>query len=129
MFSEAIEGPCGPLPGGEVPAAVDLVVVDEVGEGLLGPAARRLVDLVGEDAHGNRDGDVLDGEVAALVLVQPLPVQPPGGDARVRQPEQRDVVEDVVAGQAFLGPIDKDARDQLQARRVVVEHERRQLDG
>src|SRR4051795_13782634 len=62
------------LPGGEVPAAVDLVEVDEVGVRLLRPAPRGLVDLVGEDAHGDRDGDVLDGEVGALVPGQPLPV-------------------------------------------------------
>src|SRR3954453_17015308 len=49
----------GLLPGGEVSAPVDLVEVDEVGVRLLGPAARRRVDLVREDAHGDRDGDVL----------------------------------------------------------------------
>src|ERR1700761_2034464 len=41
----------GLFPGGEVPAPVDLVVVDEVGGvGAFGPAARGLVQLVGEDA-------------------------------------------------------------------------------
>src|SRR5436190_13172107 len=48
------------LPGGEVPAAVDLVEVDEVGVRLLRPASGSPVELVGEDAHGHRDGDVPD---------------------------------------------------------------------
>jgi hypothetical protein len=47
------------FPGGEVPALVDLVVVDEVGVGPLGPAARRLVLLAGKDARGHRDGHAL----------------------------------------------------------------------
>src|SRR5436190_9823686 len=71
------------LPGGEVPASVDLVEVDEVGVRLLRPAPRGLVDLVREDAHGDRDGDVLDRDVGALVPGQPLPVQARGGDPRV----------------------------------------------
>src|SRR5215216_5466560 len=56
------------LPGREVVALVDLVVVDEVGVGLLGPAPRGLVELVGEDAHRRRDGDALDVEEAEGVL-------------------------------------------------------------
>jgi len=51
------------LPGGEVPASVDLVEVHEVGVRLLGPASRSRVDLVREDAHGDRDSHVLDGDV------------------------------------------------------------------
>ena len=43
------------LPGGEVAAAVELVVVDELGKRPLGPAARRLIELVGKDADGHRD--------------------------------------------------------------------------
>src|SRR3954469_17285867 len=46
------------LPGGEVPAAVDLVEVHEVGVGLLRPASRRVDNIVGEVAHGNWNGDV-----------------------------------------------------------------------
>src|SRR3954464_15142080 len=77
------------LPGGEVPAALDLVVVDEVGVCLLAPAARRVDDVVGEDAHGHGNGDVPDGGPAGLVL----PVDARRGDPRVRQPEEGDVVE------------------------------------
>src|SRR3954452_25134030 len=111
------------LPGGEVPAPVDLVVVDEVGVCLLRPAPRSLVDLVGEDADGNWDGHVLAGDVAALEL----PVQPRRGDSGLGQPEERDVVEDIVGAQAFLLPVEGPG-DHVQARRVVIEHERRQED-
>src|SRR3954470_6983576 len=90
------------LPGGEVPASVELVVVDEVRVRLLRPAPRSVEHLVGEDAHGNRDADVLDGDVAELGLA----VQPGGRDPRIRQPEQRDVVQDIVAAQAFLLPVE-----------------------
>jgi hypothetical protein len=38
------------LPRREVAASVDFVEVDEVGVGLLGPAARRLILLAGKDA-------------------------------------------------------------------------------
>src|SRR5262249_19784660 len=44
----------GLFPGRKVPAAIDLVEVDEVGIHLLGPPARRLVDLTGEDRERNR---------------------------------------------------------------------------
>src|SRR5512135_3877451 len=77
------------LPGGEVVALVDLVEVDEVEVRLLDPAARGPEDLVREDADGRRDGDALEIEEAELVL----PVEAGRGDARVRQPVERDVVE------------------------------------
>src|SRR3954454_11185749 len=81
------------LPGGEVVASVYFVEVDEIGIGLLGPAPRRLIQLPGEDAHGSRDGDVLDVEEAQRVL----PVETARGDPGVRHPGERDVVEDLVA--------------------------------
>src|SRR5215831_20483421 len=67
----------GLFPGGEVAAPVELVVVDEVvGIRTLGPAPRRLVELVGEDADGKRDRDGLGVEEGRLVL----PVQAGRGD-------------------------------------------------
>jgi hypothetical protein len=51
-----------------VVAFVDLVEVDEVGVGLLGPGPRGLVELVRENADGGRDGDALEVEEAELVL-------------------------------------------------------------
>src|SRR3954470_4512241 len=68
------------LPGREVAAAIEPVVVDEVVRiGALGPAARSLVELVGEDADGERDRDVLGIEEVRLVL----PIQASGRDPGV----------------------------------------------
>src|SRR5262245_21993598 len=50
------------FPRGEVTALVELVVIDELGIGALGPAPRRLIEFVGKDAHGNREGHAFDGE-------------------------------------------------------------------
>src|SRR5215470_14920646 len=54
------------FPGGEVAALGDLVVVDEVGIGPFGPAARRFVLLAREDARGHRNGHALGVEEATL---------------------------------------------------------------
>jgi hypothetical protein len=59
-----------------------------------------------------------------LALKYPLPKYSPNRDGRrkrrVRQPGDRDVVEDVVARKA-LGLSVKDARDELIAAQVVIE--------
>src|SRR3954471_18868251 len=60
------------LPGGEVPAAVDLVEVDEVGVRLLRPAPGDLEELVRKDTHRNRNGDVPDVGEAAVPQVLPV---------------------------------------------------------
>src|SRR3954452_6533760 len=104
------------FPGGEVAAAVDFVEVDEVGVGPLGPAARRLILLAGEDGHGHRDRDALRVEEAALVL----PVEARRRDARLRQPVERDVVEDLVTRQLARGtrrPVQR--RDHCRGRLAV----------
>ena len=75
--------------------------MDEVGIGLLCPTARHLIELAREDAHGYRDVHALRVEEAELVL----PIETSRRDPRVRQPVVGDVVEDVVSGQAFLGPV------------------------
>ena len=49
-------------------ALADLVEVDEMGVGSLGPGPGGLVELVREDADGRRDGDALEVEEAELVL-------------------------------------------------------------
>src|SRR5215213_4627101 len=112
------------LPGREVPALVELVVVDEIGIGLLRPAPRDLIELVRKDAHGYRDGHALWVEKAELVF----PIEASRRDPRVRQPVVGDVVEDVVSGKA-LGLSVEDTCDQRQTSRVVVEHPRGQADG
>src|SRR5450631_1422082 len=124
LFGEQL----GFFPGGEVAASVKLVVMDEVvGIRALCPAPRGLVELVGKDADGERDGDVLGVEEVGLVL----PIQASGGDPGVRQPVERDVVEEVVSREvALVGPL-KDLFHEpgLAGAVAVVKHERRQIDG
>jgi len=105
-----------------VAALRDLVVVEEFGIGALSPAARRLVLLAGKDAHRHGDGDALGVEEAALVL----PVETGRRDPRLRQPIERDVVEDLVTGQfagVAGGPVQSvdDRRGWLPVSIVVVE--------
>jgi hypothetical protein len=115
------------FPGGEVAAAVEPVVVDEVGRvGALGPAPGGLVQLVGEHADGDRDGDGLGVEEPGGVL----PVQPGGGDPGVGQPVQGDVVQQVVAGEVTLEGSVQDLGDQagLAGPIPVIEQEGGQVD-
>src|SRR5215213_6475012 len=118
------------LPRREVTALVDLVEVDQVGVGLLGPAPRGLVLLAGKDAHGNRDGDTLCVEKATPIF----PIEPRRRDPRVRQPIKRDVVEDLVARQfarVTRGPVQSlgDRRGRLAVSIIVVEQPGGQADG
>ncbi len=106
-------------------APVDLVEVDELGVGPLGPAARGPVDLLMEDGDGGRDGHVLDAEEVERVL----PVQPGRGNPGVRQPVECDVVQDFVPGQVADGVPGEGVRDVLVAGRVVVDHPGGQADG
>ena len=81
-------------------ASVEPVVVDEIVRvRLLRPASRGLVELVGEHADGEGDGDVLGVEEVRLVL----PVEAGRGDPGVGQPVEGDVVQDVVSGEVALG--------------------------
>ena len=74
----------------------DLVVVDELGIRPLRPTPRSRVDLVGEDAYRDRDLDAPGVEEASRRMMCVVPVQARRGDRGVRQPVERDVVEDVV---------------------------------
>ena len=112
------------FPGRKVPAFLHLVVIDELGIRPLCPIPRRLVEFVREDAHGSWNGDALGTEKGELVL----PIEASRRDPRVGQPEQRDIVEDIVTRQAFLLSV-KGARDELQTARVVVEQKGREADG
>src|SRR5262249_34915655 len=111
------------LPRREMAALRHLVVVDELGEGLLGPTPRGGIELIREDAHGHGNGDTFRVEISELAPV--LPVEPRARQRRVRQPSDRDVVEDIVARETF-GLSLEDARDQLIAAGVVIEEIRRQ---
>src|SRR5687768_11763870 len=83
------------FPGGEVTAFVELVVIDELGVGPLRPASRGLILFAREYAHGNGNGDALGVEKATLVF----PIETRRRDPRVRQPVERDVVEDLIPRQ------------------------------
>jgi len=63
-----------------VPAFVELVVMDEFGIRALCPAPRSFIELVGKDAHGNRDGDVLWVEEAEPIF----PIEASRRNPRVR---------------------------------------------
>src|SRR6266849_4267174 len=98
--------------------------MDEFGIRSLYPTPRGGVDLIGINADGNRDGDVLRGEKGKLVF----PIQTSRRDRRVGQPVEGDVVENVISRKA-LGLAGKDARHERLAGFVVVEYPGRQADG
>ena len=117
------------LPGRKVPALVDLVVVDEFGIRPLRPTPRGLILLARKDAHGNRNGDALGVEEAALVF----PIETRRRDPGVRQPVKRDVVEDLVTRQFAGGarrPVQGrgDRRGRLAVSVIVVEKPSGQAD-
>src|SRR4029077_19594425 len=90
----------------------------------LRPATRSRKEFVREDAHGRRDHDAFDGEERRTLV---LPIETGPRDRSIRQPGERDVVEDVVSREAFA-PSGKDTCDQLVAARVVVEEVSSQAD-
>ena len=100
--------------------------MDQFGIGPLGPAPWRWIQLIGEDADGNRDGDAFGIEIPKFAPI--LPIETGARKRRVRQPGDRDVVEDVVAREAFGFSL-KDACDQLVAARIVIKEISRQTDG
>src|ERR1700722_1538019 len=101
------------LPGSEVSALGELIIVNQFRIRPLCPAPRGWIKFVREDTHGNWDGDALGVEIP---LAKIFPVKAGAGKRRVRQPGDRNVVEDVVARKA-LGLALKDAWDQLVAGR------------
>ena len=98
--------------------------MDQFGIRPLRPAPRGWIEFVREDAYGNRNGDAFGVEKPEFVL----PIETGARKRRVRQPGDRDVVEDVVAREALRLSV-KDARDERIAARVVIEEIRRQADG
>src|SRR5262245_2936311 len=70
----------GLLPGGEVSTLRKAVVVDELRIGLLRPALRRLVDLIREGTHRNRDLDAARIEEPSGREVGIVPIETRGGD-------------------------------------------------
>src|ERR1700680_2382710 len=113
------------LPGLKVPAFWEPVVVNEFGIRPLCPAPRGWIEFVREDAHGNRDGDAFRIEIPFAPI---LPIETSARKRCVRQPGDRDVVEDVVAREA-LGLSVEHPCNQLVAARVVIKEISRQADG
>jgi hypothetical protein len=111
------------VPRPQVPAFVELVVMDEFGIRPLRPTPRGWIEFVGKDAHGNRDGD-------AFALKYPLP-QFPNRDGRRKAPcsSTSDVMLSRMSSRVRPSVVPKDARDQLVAARVVIEEISRQADG
>lgn len=93
------------------------VVVNQLGIGLLGPAARRRVDLLRECTHGGGERHAFRREEGQLAF----PVETRRRERGVGQPVERDVVDDVFLGQT-LGLSVEDAGDQVVAACIVVEH-------
>jgi hypothetical protein len=104
-----------------VAALRELPEVDEVGIGSPGPGLRRGIDLVGEHADDDGQLHALHVEEAGLGRLGVVPVQASRRDRGVRQPVHRDVIDDVVLAESFVRSRE-DARDQLVAGVVVVEH-------
>src|SRR5208282_492584 len=100
--------------------------MDQFGIRPLSPAPRSWIEFVRKDADGNRDRDAFGIEISKFAPI--LPIETGARKRRVRQPCDRDVVEDVVAREAFGFSL-KDACDQLVAARVVIEEISRQADG
>jgi hypothetical protein len=72
---------------------VDLVVIDELVVRALCPAPRGLIVLAGKDTDCSRDGDV--GGVVKIDVTFPIGAR--RRNRRIRQPVEREVVEDVVS--------------------------------
>ena len=72
----------------------DLVVIDELVIGPLRPTPRGFIVFAWKDTHGGRDGEV--GGVVKVDVT--FPIEASRRNGRVRQPVEREVVEDVVAG-------------------------------
>jgi hypothetical protein len=100
-----------------VPAFIEDVVIDEFGIGPLCPTPRGCIDLVRKNAYSNRDGDVFGVEKGELIF----PIKTSRRDRRVRQPVQRNVVQDVIPCEAarLSG---EDAYDERLTSGVVVKY-------
>ena len=83
-------------------AFVELIEMDEFGVRPLSPAPGGGIKFVREDAHGNRDVDALGVEISLAPI---FPVETGARNGRVRQPGDRDVVEDPVAREAIRASV------------------------
>ena len=95
-----------------------LVVINEFRISLLRPAPRGRIEFVREDAHGDRDGDAFGIEIPFAPI---LPLETGARKRRVRQPGERDVVENVVARESLRLPV-KDSGDELITPNIMVQY-------
>src|SRR5262245_32767844 len=93
------------FPRRKVSAFVGFVPIDELVEGLLSPTARSTVDLPGEDRHCDRDLRDLNCVERSAPALRRVPVGPRRGGAGVREPIERDVVEDLISRKRLLNPV------------------------
>src|SRR5580704_13194017 len=91
----------------------------------LRPASWSRIEFVRKHAHGSRDNDASHAE-ERITLVFPIEASP--RERRIRQPRERDVVQNVVSREAFAAS-GEDACDHLVAARVVIEEIRREAYG
>src|SRR5262249_11717614 len=105
------------FPGCEVPALAVLLEVHQFRIGALRPAPWSGIEFVREHAYGNRDRDAFRAEIRPFAPI--LPIESSARKGGVRQPRDRDVVQDVIAREA-LGLSLEDACDQLVAASVVI---------
>src|SRR2546423_11743447 len=98
--------------------------MDELWIGFFCPTPRSWIELVRKDAHGNRDRDAFGIEIPFAPI---LPIETGARKRRVRQPGDRDVVEDFVARKAF-GLAVKNACNHFIAACVVIKEISRQTD-
>src|SRR5215469_18275884 len=100
------------------------VVMDEFGICPLRPAPRGFIELVWKDAHSNWDGDTLGREELQLAF----PIEARRGDSGIRQPVERDVVQNILLRDAIGMPL-KGARDERFTLLVMIKHPRCQPHG
>src|SRR5690349_23730763 len=89
------------FPSGEMRAFGKLVVMNEMGVRLLCPTAGGGIDLAWKGAHGYGNGDAFDVEEAFFRRAAVVPIKTGRRDSRIRQPVERDVVEDVIRREPF----------------------------
>src|SRR2546430_1852190 len=90
--------------------------MNELGIGFFRPTPRSWIELVRTAAHSNRVGDAFGIEISFAPI---LAIETGDRKRRVRQPGDRDVVEDVVARKAFWFAV-KNACNHFIAACVVI---------
>src|ERR1700719_3461036 len=85
------------LPGREVSAFFELIIIDEFGIGSFCPTSWRLVELVWKGAHGSWNGNAFRREKRKLAF----PIQTSRRDRRVCKPVVSNVIENVISREPF----------------------------